>query len=52
MHGKIAVEWKKENNTIDFQIDIPPNTTASIYLPTQEPKMVGSGRYQFKINIK
>jgi len=38
--GLIISEWKKENNLIEMQVDIPVNTTATIYLPTNQKASV------------
>lgn len=37
-YGLIKSEWEKHDNTFDLQINIPPNTTATIHLP-----IVGKG---------
>lgn len=33
LHGTIISEWKRKGSSIDFQLTIPPNTTASVFLP-------------------
>lgn len=37
-YGLIKSEWEKHDNTFDLQINIPPNTTATIHLP-----IIGNG---------
>jgi hypothetical protein len=33
-YGIIRSDWKKENNQLEMKVEIPANTTATIYLPT------------------
>lgn len=35
IHGKIVSEWKRDGNTFYLAISIPANTTATVYLPTE-----------------
>jgi alpha-L-rhamnosidase len=47
-YGTIVSSWQRKKGRIRMQVEIPPNTTALIYLPGQDqPKRVGSGRYEF-----
>ena len=32
-YGKIKSEWRKKNGQFDWQIEIPPNSTATVYVP-------------------
>jgi alpha-L-rhamnosidase len=32
-YGLIASEWHRDGNTFDWQIEVPPNTTATVYVP-------------------
>jgi alpha-L-rhamnosidase len=34
-YGKVSSHWKLENNNLLMDIDIPPNTTATIYIPVK-----------------
>ena len=43
MYGNITVNWKKENEGAIFNIEIPVNTSAKIYLPAKESKAVFEG---------
>jgi alpha-L-rhamnosidase len=47
IRGEIASSWKIENGRFLLNVKIPPNTTATIVLPTNERKEVGSGEYRF-----
>jgi len=45
INGKIATSWKTEANTCSLDVTIPPNTTASVYVPTKDAAGVtGSGK--------
>jgi len=35
-YGLIKSEWKKENNMLEMNVEIPSNTEATIYFPTQK----------------
>ena len=37
MYGKIVSFWKVENGKMTYQAEVPPNTTATIVLPSSEP---------------
>lgn len=45
IHGLIKSHWKKNKNTLDWQITIPANTTAKVYLPLTDASKV-------KVNAK
>jgi alpha-L-rhamnosidase len=34
-YGKIASNWKREGNTLIMEVTIPPNTTATVYVPVK-----------------
>ncbi len=46
-NGEIVSSWKREKDKILYSFVIPPNTTATILLPGEEPKTVGSGTYSW-----
>jgi alpha-L-rhamnosidase len=55
-YGLIKSDWKRENNQVIWDIEIPANTTASLEFPTGykavnqlSTKIVGSGRYRFTL---
>ena len=35
-YGKISSAWKIENGKLNFDVEIPVNTTASVYIPAKE----------------
>lgn len=45
VHGRIVSEWKKEGGKFTLHVVVPPNTSAAIYLPTDNPdSILESGR--------
>ena len=36
MYGLIGSEWTLENNDFDWQITVPANTTATVYVPAKD----------------
>jgi alpha-L-rhamnosidase len=45
MYGLIASHWKREAGRLQLDVTIPPNTTATVYVPAKDPQLVSeSGR--------
>lgn len=40
IHGPIVSNWKKNKRTFQWDISIPPNTTADIYIPAKSNKHI------------
>lgn len=40
VHGSISTEWKRDATTFALAVTIPPNTTATVYLPAESPDEV------------
>ena len=40
IHGRIVSEWKRENGTLVMDVTVPPNTTATVYVPADKDKTV------------
>ena len=38
--GRIASDWKIEEGKFILQVEVPPNTTATVHLPTDSPEAV------------
>jgi alpha-L-rhamnosidase len=51
IYGNIISIWKKEKGMLIWHIEIPANTTATVYLPNNEKKEIGSGLYDFRMKI-
>ncbi|MFZ1934033.1 MAG: family 78 glycoside hydrolase catalytic domain [Thermoguttaceae bacterium] len=39
-YGRISVSWKREGDRLTMDVAIPPNTTATVYVPTSRPNEV------------
>jgi alpha-L-rhamnosidase len=45
IRGRIVSDWRLEGNTMTLRVEVPPNTTATVRLPTTDADGVaGSGR--------
>jgi alpha-L-rhamnosidase len=42
-YGRITSHWKREGDRLTLDVTIPPNSTATIVLPGQSPRQIGSG---------
>ncbi len=42
-YGTIRSEWQLRNGALELRVSVPPNTTATLYLPTTDPKSVKEG---------
>ena len=40
IHGPIVSNWKRENGRFALEVTIPPNSTATIHVPTTDPHTV------------
>ena len=48
--GKIVSEWKRTGSSVTYHVIIPPNTTATMYVPSNRSSTgyhIGSGDYTF-----
>jgi alpha-L-rhamnosidase len=50
-YGKIISKWKKTPMHLDWELTIPVNTTAEIFLPDGKAEKRGSGNYIFNVDI-
>jgi hypothetical protein len=57
VYGLIRSEWKREKGQITLEVEIPANTTATVYLPAADPKdgytvkKVGSGHHSYTLPV-
>ena len=49
--GNVAISWKLVDQTIMMHVEIPANTTAVIKLLDKDPLTVGSGNYDYLVNL-
>ena len=43
INGRIATAWKLEGEKLDLDVAIPPNTTATVYVPAKDAAAVSEG---------
>jgi hypothetical protein len=43
IRGRIASEWRVEGNAVTWSVQVPANTTATVYLPTEKMDTVTEG---------
>jgi hypothetical protein len=50
LRGKIVSEWRQDDGTFRLKVEIPANTSATVYLPgkAEQPVRIGSGVYEFE----
>lgn len=39
-YGTIESEWRIRNGRLELKVAVPPNTTATLYVPTRDPKSI------------
>jgi alpha-L-rhamnosidase len=44
IRGRIESQWSRDGNTLTLEVRIPPNTTATVYVPASEVSSVREGR--------
>jgi alpha-L-rhamnosidase len=48
IHGIIATDWKIADGKFILDVTIPPNTTATVIMPTKGVHDIGSGKHHFE----
>ncbi len=57
IYGKISSDWKIENEKFVLEVEIPPNTTAKVFVPDGNEESgfkehnIGSGKYTFESHL-
>lgn len=52
-YGLIKSEWHKKDGSLEWNITIPANKNATVYVPGEEKeRRLGSGYYQFSNDLK
>ena len=47
-YGKVESKWRKTLQNLEWEVTIPANTTAELYLPDGRTEKIGSGKHTFK----
>ncbi len=51
IYGNIGSAWKKVNGKLVWDVEIPANTTATLYFPDGTTRETGSGKYSFTADV-
>ena len=51
IYGKITSQWKKAPMHLEWDIELPANTTGEVHLPDGRKEKIGSGKYHFSVDI-
>ena len=51
IYGKITSRWKKTPMHLEWDIELPANTTGEVHLPDGRKEKIGSGKYHFSVDI-
>jgi alpha-L-rhamnosidase len=46
-YGIASVAWRIDDDVLRVDVIVPPNTTATVHLPSQEPQSIGSGSHSW-----
>ena len=52
VYGNISSRWERKDGSITWHVEIPANTTATLYLPDGKTKQIGSGIYTYITKIQ
>ena len=50
-YGKVVSNWKKTLMKLHWEITVPVNSTAEVHLPNGKVEQIGSGSYNFEVDI-
>ncbi|MBR1687407.1 MAG: family 78 glycoside hydrolase catalytic domain [Prevotella sp.] len=50
-YGPIKSQWKKTLQHVEWDVEVPVNTTADVCLPDGTVKHIGSGQYHYSVDI-
>lgn len=48
VYGSVFSGWERGDDRVTYRVVVPPNTTATIVLPTGERRHVGAGEWEFE----
>lgn len=51
IYGKIVSSWTKTPMHLEWDIEIPANTTGEVHLPDGRKEKIGSGKHHFSVDI-
>lgn len=50
-YGPISSRWTKTPTHVEWDIELPANTTGEVHLPNGKTEKIGSGKYHFSVDI-
>lgn len=50
-YGKVVSKWSKTPTHLEWDVEIPANTTAEVHLPNGKVEQIGSGTYHYSVQI-
>lgn len=50
-YGRVASSWHRRSGRLEWEVEVPCNTTADVCLPDGTVRSVGSGRHDFSVDI-
>jgi alpha-L-rhamnosidase len=50
-YGLVKVEWKKEGDSLNMEVEIPVGSTATVHLPQSQSLLLTSGHHQVSSQI-
>jgi alpha-L-rhamnosidase len=51
IYGEIRSSWKRKSDIVIWDITIPANTTATVWLPNGKKENIGSGVYNYHVKV-
>ena len=52
MYGEIRIRWELDGSDFSLEVTIPPNTRASVFVPTKPSTSVPIGQYSFSVDYE
>lgn len=50
-YGEVVSRWTKSPMHLDWEVIVPANTSAEVHLPDGRVEQIGSGRYQYSVDM-
>ena len=48
-YGRVACAWRVEQGQLAVNVEVPPNTHATVILPGRKPRAVEAGTHAFRV---
>jgi alpha-L-rhamnosidase len=48
-HGEIVSRWERKDNKITLSVTIPPNTSATVYIPASQPEQISENGHPLDV---